>query len=80
MHFPGRRVGRDGLIPWPQRSSDFFLWGYVKDIVYKIPVTSLDGLTLIFVAAIETLENTWWEIEYHLDILCAMKGAYVEVV
>jgi hypothetical protein len=41
-----------------------FLWGYVKDIVYKIPVTSLDELKLRFVAAIETvtpqmLENTW---------------------
>jgi hypothetical protein len=43
---------------------DFFLWGYVKDIVYKTPVTSLDELKLRIVAAIETvtpqmLENTW---------------------
>jgi hypothetical protein len=64
---------------------DFFLWGYIKDIVYKIPVTSLDELKLRIVAAIETvtpqmLENTWREIEYHLDILCAMKGAHIEVV
>jgi hypothetical protein len=43
---------------------DFFLWGYVKDIVYKTPVTSVDELKLRIVAAIETvtlqmLENTW---------------------
>jgi hypothetical protein len=64
---------------------DFFLWGYVKDVVYKTPVTSLDELKLRIVAAIETvtpqmLENTWRETEYHLDILCATKGAHVEVV
>jgi hypothetical protein len=47
MHFPGHWVGRDGPIPWSPRSPDikpldFFLWGYVKDIVYMTPVTSLD--------------------------------------
>jgi hypothetical protein len=40
MHFPGRWVGRDGPIPWPPSSLDiillnFFLFGYVKNIVYK---------------------------------------------
>jgi hypothetical protein len=89
MHFPGRWFGRDGPIPWPPRSPDitpldFFLWGYVKDIVYKTPVTSLDELKLRIVAAIETatpqmLENTCREIEYRLDILRATKGARVEV-
>jgi hypothetical protein len=57
---------------------DFFLWGYVKDIVYKVPVTFFDELKLRIVAAIETIkpqmaENTWREIEYRLDILHAMK-------
>jgi hypothetical protein len=63
---------------------DFFLWGYVKDIVYKTPVTSLDEMKLRIVAAIETvtpqMENTWREIEYRLDILRATKGVHVEVV
>jgi hypothetical protein len=36
----GRWVGRYGPIPWPPRSPaitplDFFLWRYVKNIVYK---------------------------------------------
>jgi hypothetical protein len=83
-------VGRYGPIPWPPRSPDitpldFFLWGYVKDSVYKTPGTSLDELKLRIVAAIETvtpqmLENTWREIEYRLDILRSKKGAHVEVV
>jgi hypothetical protein len=69
MRFPGRWVGRDGTIPWPQRPPyitplDFFLWGYVKDIVCKTHVTSLDELKLRIVAATETvtpqmLEKTW---------------------
>jgi hypothetical protein len=73
IHFPGHWVGRDGTIPWPLRSPgvmpfDFFLWGYVKDIVYK---TSVDELKRRIVAAIETvtpqkLENTCREIEYRL--------------
>jgi hypothetical protein len=55
---------------------DFFLWEYVKDIVLKVPVTSIDELKLRIVAMIETvtpqmLENTWREIEYRLDILRA---------
>jgi hypothetical protein len=68
MHFPGRWVGGDGSIPWPPYSPDitplgFFLWGYVKDIVYKTPVTSFDELKLRIVAVIETItlqmpENT----------------------
>jgi hypothetical protein len=57
---------------------DFFLWGCVKDIMYKTPVSSLDELKLRIVAAIETVtpqmqENTWKETEYRLDILHATK-------
>jgi hypothetical protein len=33
---------------------DFVLWGYVKDIVYKAPVTSLNELKLRIVSAIES--------------------------
>jgi hypothetical protein len=63
---------------------DFFLWGYVKDTVYKTPLTSLE-LKFRIVAAIETvkpqmLENTWREIEYCSDILHATKSVHVEVV
>jgi hypothetical protein len=43
--------------PWPL---DFFLWGYVKEIVYKNPVASIDELKLRIVAAIETLHRKSW--------------------
>jgi hypothetical protein len=39
---------------------DFFLWGYIKDIVYKTPVTSLDELKLRIVAAIKQLHRKCW--------------------
>jgi hypothetical protein len=49
----------------------FLLWGYVKDIVYKTPVTSLDEMKLRIVAVIKTvtsqmLEYTWKYIKYRL--------------
>ena len=38
--FPNRWIGRRGPIEWPARSPDltppdFFLWGYLKNIIYK---------------------------------------------
>jgi hypothetical protein len=56
----GRRVGLDRPIPWPPCSPDitlldFYLCGYVKDTVYKTPVTFLDELKLRIFAAIETV-------------------------
>jgi hypothetical protein len=90
MHFPGLWVGHDASLPWPPHSPgikplEFFLWVYIKHIVYKTPVTSCNELKLRIVAAIDTvtlqmLENTWRGIKYHFNFLCAMKGAYVEVV
>jgi hypothetical protein len=78
MYFSGRWVGRDGPIPLPPRPSDitplnFFLWGYVKDIVYKTPVISLDELKLRIVAVIERvtqqmLKKSWRE--YSLFLTC----------
>ena len=40
MHLPGRWIGRRGAIEWSPRSCDltpcdFFLWGFLKDKVYK---------------------------------------------
>lgn len=39
-HFPGKWIGRYGPVHWPARSPDltpldFFLWGYLKQQVYK---------------------------------------------
>ncbi len=41
-------IGRGGTSPWPPRSSDltldFFLWGHVKDVVYRTPPMTLCDL------------------------------------
>ena len=87
--YPNRWIGRNGLTPWPSRSPDitsldFFLWGYVKDRVYRTPerdVETLQSRIIDVLATVneEMLENTWCEIEYRLDILRATNEAHVEV-
>ena len=87
--FPNRWIGRNGPTPWPPRSPDiipldFFLWGYVKDRVYRTPVRDVETLQSRIIEVLATvneemLENTWREIEYRLDILRATNGAHVEV-
>lgn len=47
--FPDRWIGRRGPIEWPARSPDlsppdFFLWGYLKDIVYTERPTTIEQL------------------------------------
>ena len=87
--FPDRWIGRDGPIPWPPRSPDittldFFLWGYVNDIVYRTQVRDITDLKQRIINAIATideamLQRTWLEIDYRLDVLRATNGAHVEV-
>ena len=87
--FPNRWIGRDGPTPWPARSPDitpldFFLWGYVKDNVYRTPICDLQTLKTRIKEAIasvtfEMLQNTWREIDHRLDVLRATNGAHVEV-
>ena len=87
--FPDRWIERDGPIPWPPRSPDitpldFFLWGYVKDTVYRTKVREMTDLKQRISNAIATideamLQRTWQEIEYRLDVLRATNGAHIEV-
>ena len=46
---PGRWLGRRGPIEWPARSPDlapcdFFLWGYLKNIVYSEKSVTIEQL------------------------------------
>lgn len=48
-HFPNRWIGRGGIFPWPPRSPDmtpldYFLWGALKDIVYRVPPTTEENM------------------------------------
>ena len=76
--FHGHHVHQTSL-PW-----DFFLWGYLKDIVYKTKVWDIDDLKQRIPNAMTTideamLQRTWQEIEYRLDVLRATNGAHIEV-
>jgi hypothetical protein len=49
MHFEGRWIRRCGPLEWPARSPDlsppdFFLWGVLKDLVYKNKPRNVDEL------------------------------------
>ena len=48
-NFPNRWIGRGGVVGWPARSPDltcldYFIWGYIKSLVYETPVTSTEDL------------------------------------
>ncbi|KAJ4428941.1 hypothetical protein ANN_25937 [Periplaneta americana] len=88
--FPARWIGRGSpYITWPARSPDltppdFFLWGFVKDQVYRTPVRDLADLQERIYAAVnnvtpQMLHNTWVEVEYRLDISRATNGSHVEI-
>lgn len=47
--YPNRWIGRAGPIAWPPRSPDlnpldYFLWGYLKHLVYSVPVENVQQL------------------------------------
>ncbi|GBM82857.1 hypothetical protein AVEN_274096-1 [Araneus ventricosus] len=83
------KIGRDGPTPWPPRPQDispldFFFWGYIKDRVFATPIADVEELKARIQAAVCTvtedmLKNTWRELEYHLGILRATKGAHVAI-
>ena len=63
-------------------SLHFFLWGYVKDIVYRTKVRDINDLHHRIIKAIDTvtvdmLARTWQEIEYRLDVVRATDSAHV---
>ena len=56
----------------------------VKDIVYRTEIRDINDLKQKITDAIATiddamLQQTWQEIEYHLDVLRSTNGAHVEV-
>jgi hypothetical protein len=85
----GRWIGRGGPIGLPAASPDlipldFFLWCYVKNIVYQVKISDLQHLKARIRNTVATvtrnmLQTTWNEVEYSLDISHATKGAHVEI-
>ena len=87
--FPDAWIGRCGPIAWPPRSPDlspldFFLWGYIKNIVYAEKIRNIQHLQERITSVIETvtrdmIQKTWQEIELHLDVSRATNGAHIEI-
>ena len=87
--FPDNWIGRGGPTAWPARSPDvtpcdFFLWGYVKDRVYKTPVNDIDHLKEKIREAVasvtpDMLAATWRELRRRLVFLRDHNGDHVEV-
>ena len=85
----GLGIGRGGPIGWPSRSPDvtpldFFLWGYVKDQVFKTQVNELDGLKprmrdAVKKVNINIFRNTLRELRTRLEFLMENQGQHIEV-
>jgi len=59
--FPGKWIGRGGPVAWPARSPDltpldFFLWGVIKDIVYRQKPTTREDMKGRICEAIRSLD------------------------
>lgn len=58
--YENRWIGRGGPVRWPARSPDltkldFFLWGYVKDLVYREPPTTEHNMRQRIIDAFATI-------------------------
>lgn len=85
-----RWIGRGVAITWPPTSPDLtqldcFLWGYVKNLVYKVKNNDFQQLEAdtsdpIAVVIHSMLQNTWKEVKYHLNICRATGCSYIEML
>jgi hypothetical protein len=89
-HWIGRAVITDlSFHTWPPRSPDltpcdFFLWEYVKDVVYIPPLPNdLQELRQRIIAAVATInrdmpERVWTEMDYRIDVCRVTRGSHIE--
>jgi hypothetical protein len=62
----------------------FFLWGYVKDLVFVPPLPrNLADLKARIIAALKSisapmLTRVWQELEYRIDVCRVTRGAHIE--
>jgi hypothetical protein len=61
--FPDRWLGRGGSVSWPARSPNlnFFLWGHLKEVVYRDP-TDMEDLTAKFLLLWLPLMHTCYDV------------------
>jgi len=94
INLPQRWTGCTGkeddvLMRWPPQSPDltpydFFIWGFVKDIVFMPPLpANLQDLCNRITAAMalvnrDMLTCVWNEIDYCIDVCCITEGGHIE--
>lgn len=66
-HYPNRWIGRNGPISWPPRSPDlnpldFYLWGYLKSLVYVTEIDTREDLLQRINVAANHIRNNHFEI------------------
>jgi transposase len=86
--FRNRWIGRRGTVEWPARSPDltpldFYLWGYVKSVVYQIQPLSIDDLKQKIIAACraitpDVLANVRKEFMSRIELCIAVNGQHFE--
>ena len=87
-HLPGRWIGRRGPLEWAARSPDlmaldFYLWGYVKQKVYKNYHNDLDELRTSITYVIhsiqpDVLKTVFSNISKRLNLVIQKNGAHIE--
>ena len=79
------------VVKWPPRLSDvspndFFLWGYVKGLVFVLPLpANIEEMKQRITAALETvtedmLQRVWHELEYRHNVCRVTGGVHIEHV
>ena len=63
---------------------DFFLWGYIKNIVHAEKIRNIQHPQDRITSAIETvtrdmIQKTWQETEFRLDVSRATNGTHIEM-
>ena len=61
----------------------FFLWGYIKNLVYAEKIRNIQHLQERITSTIETvtrdlIQKTWQEIEFRLDVSRTTNDAHIE--
>lgn len=88
--YPGRWIGLRGPISWPPRSPDltpldFFLWGHIKNVVYRTPPTTEEDMRQRIVNACAgitpiMLRNVRSNFRKRVDVCIDQDGGHVENV
>lgn len=88
-HFPGRVVGKGAAIEWPPQSPDltpldFYLWGYVKEVVARQAPKSTEELKRVIQNVIsripeETCARVAEEARRRAECCVARNGRHVEI-